>query len=68
MSLKQILEEVKEGTTFLKMQPFRCFQIIQPTTATISIKTFAKDILRVLKHVEEVKIEVPLDARVVPAI
>jgi hypothetical protein len=31
-------------------------------------KMFAKDILRVLKHVEEVKIEIPLDARVVPAI
>jgi hypothetical protein len=31
-------------------------------------KTSAKDIIRVFKHSEEVKIKVPLDACVVPAI
>lgn len=36
--LKQILQELKEGTIFRKMQPLRCFQMVQATTATIYMK------------------------------
>jgi hypothetical protein len=68
VSLKQILQEVKEGTTFLKMQPLRFPNGPSHHCNNFHEKTPAKDILRVLKHVEEVKIEVPLDAHVVPAI
>jgi hypothetical protein len=63
--LKQILQEGNEGMKFLNMQSLRCFQMVQATTTTISMKkTPAKSILRIFKHTEEVKLKVPVDAHV----